>query len=56
MIKLFFQVIFTLLMAVVLISLSHFIAVLAVSVLIVSTPYLIYQWRKQCSISSGSSI
>lgn len=52
--KLFFQIVFTLLMTMVFLALSHFLAVLAVATLIVSTPYLIHQWRKQCRLSSTS--
>ncbi len=44
----------TLLMVVIMISLSHFLMLIAVSALIVSVPYLIFQWRKLCRASCTS--
>lgn len=42
----------TLLTVIVIISLSHFLMLLAISALIVSVPYLIFQWRKAWLSSS----
>ena len=50
--KLFGQSVLIALTMIVLISLSHFLVLLAMTGTIVALPWLIYRWRKICNLSS----